>query len=303
MNRKRFLAGTAGLAGIATLPSFAFGVAARAGERIANAGRHRPSGFVTSKDGTRIAFFRSGSGPPLALVHGTVNDHRRWNPVLGAFHRHFTCVAVDRRGRGASGDAPHYAIAREFEDVAAVVDSLPEPAYLIGHSYGALCSLEAALLTQNIRKLVLYEPPVLLGGMQIPATVIDRIQHLLDRGERKAAVVAFFRDAVGWPPQALKLLPSQPQWIENVPAAPTIPRELVAVDRYVFRPERFRDLRIPTLLLQGGSSPPFLKAATRAVHAALANSKVHVMPGQQHDAVDTGTSLLAAAVTGFLTSV
>ena len=300
MNRRRFLAGTAGLAGIATLPSFGFGVAARGGKTNTNARPDPPFGFVTSKDSTRIAFFRSGSGPPLVLVHGTANDHRRWNPALGTFRHRFTCIVVDRRGRGASGDSPHYAMSREVEDVASVLDSLSEPAFLMGHSYGAICSLEAALLTPNIRKLVLYEPPILLGGMQIPITVIDQIQHLLDRGERKAAAIAFFRDALGWPPQAIKLLPSQPQWAENVPAAPTIPRELLAVDRYAFRPARFRNLRIPVLLLQGGSSPPFMKAATQAVHAALTNSKIHVMPGQQHDAVDTGTSLLTDAVTDFL---
>src|SRR5215203_7442570 len=115
---------------------------------------------VTSKDGTPIAYWRSGQGLPLVLVHGTTADHSRWAPVMPAFERHFSMCAIDRRGRGGSGDSDDYAIEREFEDVAAVVDSLGEPAFLVGHSYGALCALEATLLTPNVRKLVLYEPPI-----------------------------------------------------------------------------------------------------------------------------------------------
>jgi pimeloyl-ACP methyl ester carboxylesterase len=61
----------------------------------------------------------------------------------------FTVYAVDRRGRGQSGDSPVYSIEREYEDIAAVVESIREPVNLLGHSYGALCSLEAALRVTN----------------------------------------------------------------------------------------------------------------------------------------------------------
>src|SRR5918994_4256030 len=103
---------------------------------------------VTSLDGTPIAYWRSGEGPPLVLVHGTSADHSRWAPVLPAFEERFTVYAVDRRGRGESGDSEDYSIEREFEDVAAVVDSIEAPVNLLGHSYGAVCSLEAALITR-----------------------------------------------------------------------------------------------------------------------------------------------------------
>jgi len=122
---------------------------------------------VTSVDGTPIVYWRSGEGPPLVLVHGASADHSRWTPVLPAFEQRFTVYAVDRRGRGGSGDSDDYTIEREFEDVAAVVDSLGEPANLLGHSYGALCALEAALLTRNVRKLVLYEPGINVAGAEI----------------------------------------------------------------------------------------------------------------------------------------
>src|SRR3712207_6624694 len=99
---------------------------------------------ATSKDGTPIAHLCSGEGPPLVLVHGTAADHGRWAPLLLAFEERFTVCAVERRGRGGSGDSDDYAIEREFEDIAAVVDSVGELANLLGHSYGVLCALEAA---------------------------------------------------------------------------------------------------------------------------------------------------------------
>src|SRR5918997_6374680 len=130
---------------------------------------------ITSKDGTQIAYRRSGEGPPLVLVHGTAANHSRWSPVLPALEKRFTVYAMDRRGRGGSGDADGYAVHREFEDVTAVIDSIGEPVNLLGHSYGALLALEAALLTRNIRKLVLYDPGIEVAGQEIyPHEVIDR---------------------------------------------------------------------------------------------------------------------------------
>ena len=110
---------------------------------------------TASTDGTTIAYQRSGDGPPLVLVHGTAADHRRWAPVLPALEQQFTVCAVDRRGRGGSGDTAAYAVEQEFDDIAAVVDSLGEPVHLLGHSYGALCALEAALRTRAVRTLML----------------------------------------------------------------------------------------------------------------------------------------------------
>ena len=109
---------------------------------------------VVSKDGTPIAVWRSGEGAPLVLIHGAAADHNRWAPVLPALEERFTVLAVDRRGRGQSGDATDYALEREYEDVVAVVESAGEGVSVLGHSYGGICALEAALLTDGIRNLV-----------------------------------------------------------------------------------------------------------------------------------------------------
>jgi pimeloyl-ACP methyl ester carboxylesterase len=256
---------------------------------------------VTSVDGTPIAYRRSGEGPPLVLVHGTAADHGRWRPVLPTFEERFTVCAVDRRGRGASGDSEDYSVEREFEDVAAVVDSLGEPANLLGHSYGALVALEAALLTSNVRKLVLYDPGIEVAGEVVsPPEVIERLEALLEAGNRDGVVATTMREIAGLPPETVEYMRSQPAWQARVEAAHTIPRELRAVKGYGLSPERFGDLQVPTLVLSGGESPAALKKAAEAVDEALANSRIVVMSGQGHAAMDTGTDLFTTEVLRFV---
>jgi len=181
---------------------------------------------ITSKDGTMIAYQRSGTGPPLVLVHGTTADHTRWAPVLPAFEQYFTVYAVDRRGRGGSGDARQYAIEREFEDIVALVNSIEEPVFLLGHSYGALCSLEVARRTTHLRKLVLYEPPIPTGIEIYPSEVVTRIQALLDAGDREGAVTTFLQDIAHVPPHEMEILRSAPSWSGRIAAAHTSFREM-----------------------------------------------------------------------------
>lgn len=257
-------------------------------------------GTLTSKDGTRLAFWRTGSGPPLVLVHGTTADHGRWAPVLARLGERLTVYAIDRRGRGGSGDAPEYALDREVEDMVAVVESTGAPAFLLGHSYGAICALEASLRTARIRKLVLYEPPIPTGAPRAPPGSIARLQALLDRGEREEVVTAFFRESVHVSPRALELMRSLPDWPARVAAAPTLPRELRAGEAYTLRPERFAAVTVPALLLLGGDSPPFFREATEAVSRALPHARLVVLPGQQHAAMNTAPDLFLREVVGFL---
>lgn len=255
---------------------------------------------ITSKDGTMIAYQRSGTGPPLVLVHGTTADYTRWRPILPAFEQHFTVYALDRRGRGGSGDAEQYTIEREFEDIVTLVNSIDELVFLLGHSYGALCSLEAARRTTHLRKLVLYEPPIPTGIEIYPHEVVSRIQALLDASDREGALITFMQDIVQVPPHELEMLRFAPNWAARIAAAYTIPREMRGSNEYVFKPVRFRGLTTSTLLLLGGDSPPFFKAAIEAVHAALPDSRVVVMPGQQHTAMNTAPELFTRAVLQFL---
>jgi pimeloyl-ACP methyl ester carboxylesterase len=133
---------------------------------------------------------------------------------------------MDRRGRGGSGDGPVYAVEREAEDVAAVIEAVGEPVFLLGHSYGAIASLEASRLTPHVRRLVLYEPPIPVGAAVYPPGVPERIQALVDAGDLEAGLEVFFREVVRMPDPEFEVFRTLPAWEGRVRLAPTIPREL-----------------------------------------------------------------------------
>jgi pimeloyl-ACP methyl ester carboxylesterase len=254
---------------------------------------------VISKDGTPIAYERSGTGPPLVLVHGTTTDHTHWTPYIPKLEQYFTVYAVDRRGRGQSGDTEPYAIQREFEDVATLVDSILCTVGLLGHSYGALCSLEAALLTTHIHKLALYEPPIYTKIKQsYPTDTLDRINAHLKAGNLEGALLILYEIAQ-ISIDELNLLRSLPSWQARVLAAHTIPREQISVENYSFDPSRFKNLKTPTLLLLGGESSPFYKAATETLHMSLPHSRIAVLSGQQHAAMVTAPELFLQEIINF----
>ena len=260
-----------------------------------------------SKDGTAIAYERTGKGPSLVLVHGTSADHTRWAPILPGLNEHFTVYAIDRRGRGGSSDTADYAIEREFEDVAAVVNAVPEPVNLLGHSYGAVCSLFASLLTPRLRRLVLYEPPLPTGdasaGMYPPG-VFDRVSALMAKGDRDGVVSTFLTDVPRLPAHELAMLKTSPSWQGRLAAAHTIPREMQDTSgQHVFDVEALRNMKTPTLLLLGGDSPAFFGAAIDLLHRTLPNNRVVVLPGQQHVAINTAPDLFLREVLQFLTEL
>ena len=232
------------------------------------------------------------------MVHGAAADHNRWAPVLPALEERFSVLAIDRRGRGRSGDAADYALEREYEDVVAVVESAGDGVDVLGHSYRGICALEAALLTDRIRNLVLYEPP--MGFLKSPPHVVDRLQTLLEEGRRDELLGYFMQEVAGLPPDQVELMRSLPAWQARLDAADTIPREEHASREYVFDPGRFGDLDVATLYLQGGDSSEPFKAAGEALRAALPDCRVVVMPGQRHAAMDTATDLFTAEVLTFL---
>lgn len=256
---------------------------------------------ITSADGTPIAYERTGSGPPLVLVHGTTADHTRWEPLRSAFEEHGTVYAIDRRGRGESGDATEYALEREVEDVVAVVESIDEPVNLLGHSYGALCSLEAALRTDDLRRLVLYEPPLPVSD-HYPDTedVLAEMTALVDDGEDEQALVRFFHGIVGSSPTELDAYRSAPDWPARVDAVHTVIREERASKGYEFDAVRFDGLTTPTLLLSGSESHPFLKDSTDVLDDALPNSRIAVFDGQGHAAMNTAPDLFVDEVLAFI---
>jgi pimeloyl-ACP methyl ester carboxylesterase len=203
--------------------------------------------------------------------------------------------------RGGSGDSPGYALQREAEDITAVVDAIGGPVNVLGHSYGALCALEGALLTPNMRRLVLYEGVPLRGADLYPPGIADRLEALLDSGDVEGMLMTMFREVVELSPADIEHLRSQQDaWAVRLRNAATVPRELRGEQGYLFRAGRFTMMRTPTLLLVGGDSPPREMENARGVAAALPDARVGILPGQQHTAMYSAPELFADEVMTFL---
>jgi pimeloyl-ACP methyl ester carboxylesterase len=275
-----------------------------AGTRPAHRGE-RPTGTVVSRDGTTIGWFSSGDGPPLLLVHGGLGDHTRWDALRPLLEPHVTVHAMDRRGRGASGDASAYALEREFEDVAAVIDALAEssgaPIDVYCSSFGGLCTFGAVALTTNVARLALYEawPPVDPAAFATPEAFVSRMEALLEAGQREEALAHAYRELVGLSEAELDAVRAQPSWSNRVAAAHTIPREIRAFDAFPFDPVLAAGIGCPTLLMVGTESPQWGPEA-KAVARALPDARIVRLEGQGHAADLLAPDAVAAPLLAFL---
>ena len=259
-----------------------------------------------STDGTHIAYQQTGSGPALILVHGASDDHTSWAQVLPIFNQNFTVYAMDRRGRSASREEGDYAIQREFEDIAGLVDLVHRqtpnrPIHLFGYSFGGYCCLEAALLTDHIDNLVIFEPPPMGNPEALPPGFLSELQHLFNLGEHQEMLNVFFKELVGVSAKELAVLHSNPSWPERVAAAHTILREIKAtIAQPRFDPKRYQDITLRTMLLVGSASPPNAWSRVREIHQALPHSKIVPLPTQGHMAIDHKPKAIADHVLAFL---
>lgn len=264
-----------------------------------------PDRVVASADGTSIAVFGGGPGAPILLVHGTAGDHTTFRVVGPILAGSRAVRAMDRRGRGASGDVAPYAIEREFEDVAAVADALAReagaPIDVVGHSYGGRCALGAALLTDAIRRIVSYEgAPTPPGASYHPAGIEDRLRAALERGDHDEALAAFMHDVVGMPDADLAAYRADPIWPVRAAAAPTILRELEAETDPAASLDALGRVRQPVLQVLGGASLPVFAASTTALNERLADGRIVVIDGARHAAHHTHPDAFVAAVLAFL---
>jgi pimeloyl-ACP methyl ester carboxylesterase len=280
-----------------------------------------PRRFRSPRDGVEIAVFEvvpvdisPGDGatapttvrPPLLLVHGATADHTTWRaagPALAGTRRVF---AIDRRGRGASGDAVAYAIEREYEDLGAVAGALAAEAGIpaidvAGHSYGGRCALGASLLSTAIRRIVVYEgAPVPPGMSYRPAGLVESVRAALDRGDNEAALTTFLAGIVGMSDAELDAYRVNPVWPARVVAAHTILREVEAETGADASLEALGRVRVPVLLLLGSTSRSPFRIGTDALAARLTKAEIHVLEGAAHAAHHTHAVEFVAAVEAFL---
>ena len=250
-------------------------------------------GTVTSRDGTVIGFETTGDGPPMVLVHGGTADRSRWAPVLPALSEGHTVHAVDRRGRGLSGDGRPYGIAREGEDLVAVLEAVGPDVLLVGHSYGALVSLEAALLTDAIGRIVLYEPPASTPGHRV--TTPEMIAALRGAGDHEEILRIFYREALHLTDDEIDAMTRTAIWRARLAAAPTIVRELEQIEEFDLS-ERLSAIDVPVRLLIGDRSPAYFRPAAEAIASRLPFAEVVVLAGQAHMAINEAPSLFVESV-------
>lgn len=244
---------------------------------------------VTSKDGTRIGFDREGQGPPVVLVDGAMcyRGQGPMKPLAAKLASRFTVYTYDRRGRGESGDTQPWSVEREVEDIAAIVREAGEPVYLYGISSGAVLALEAADRGVPIRKLALYEAPLMVDDSRPPLgdDFLPRMKALIAANRRGDAVKMFMK-AVGVPAIGIVFMRLMPAWKKLTAIGHTLQYDLGMTTPYQQgRPlpdGRWSGAAMPTLVMDGGKSPAWMRNAQAAIAKGLPHATARTLPGQNH---------------------
>jgi len=243
---------------------------------------------VISNDGTPIAFDQSGQGPALILVAGALCARLSWSgPELAKLLApHFTVYNYDRRGRGDSGDTRSYAVTREVEDIEILIDEAGGSAYLYGHSSGGALILEAALqLGEKVKKLAIYEVPYNddREARQAWRAYIQQLTELL-AADRRGDAVALFMQFAGTPAEQIEGMRHSPAWSSLEAIAPTLAYDHTAIlgtDLSV-PVEQAARVHVPTLLMNGGASFPFMYETARTLNKTIPHAQLRTLEGQDH---------------------
>lgn len=263
---------------------------------------------VTSADGTTIAFDAYGTGQPLILIDGAT-AHRAVNPLNGEVGQllsdEFRTYAYDRRGRGASGDTAPYAIQREIEDIAALIEDAGRPAILFGWSSGALLALDAAAAGLPLAGVVLFEPPVVVDDVRppLPSDYVEQLDAFVAAGRRDQAAELFMTAAAGMPPEAIPGMKQSPYWAPVEEVAHTIAYDGrimgTTMSGNPLPPDRWSDVKVPVLVLYGDRTWPALSAGAKAVAEHLP-APLRAITGENHG---TEAATLAPVLREFASSI
>jgi pimeloyl-ACP methyl ester carboxylesterase len=243
---------------------------------------------VVSRDGTRIAFERTGDGPPVILVGGAFNDATTVAALAGVLAPSFAPIGYDRRGRGKSTDERAPAgdrVAAEVADLAALVEHIGEPACVFGHSSGGILAMEAAIRGVPFAKIAVYEPPYVVENVRPRPRedLLDRTVELLANGDRDGAAALFLTESAGVPAPGVEQMKGSPMWPWFTGLAESLPYDIaVSGPGNILPADRLAALGVPVLVLAGGNTEPWLAAASRAVAAAIPHAEHRTVAGQDH---------------------
>jgi pimeloyl-ACP methyl ester carboxylesterase len=253
---------------------------------------------IAMPNGVTISYTTYGNGPPLVLVHGSFSDHdTNWQEARDLLADRFTVYAIARRGRGETSATTTHTIEDEAEDVVAVLREVGEPAFLLGHSHGASCALEAAArYPEGVRKLVLYEaPPPDLYAPDVLASLFT----FIDRHDWDGLVDAFMRDVLLVPPAEIAEIRASPFWSVWTDDAQATVNDLRALAAWSFDASRFRSLALPVLFIIGSESPREIYL-TDTLAAILPDARIQTLEGQAHEGMTTAPELFVDALDQFL---
>lgn len=255
--------------------------------------------IVTSKDGTSITYDLLGSGQPVVLVSGGSVDKSSNAGLAERLAPHFSVYNYDRRGRGKSGDTQPYAVEREVEDIAAVIDAAGGAAYLYGSSSGAALALEAARqLKSKVKKLALWEPPYIQDpeSRRPPADAAQTFHNLVAAGRRGDAAEYFMTQVVGMPPEFAASARTQPWWAAQEALAHTLEYDAIIMGDYTIPQARVAEVQTPTLIVAGGADFSFMLKTATALERMMPHARAHILEGQGHNVDD---AVLAPALIEF----
>jgi pimeloyl-ACP methyl ester carboxylesterase len=262
---------------------------------------------VSSRDGSRIAYDRIGSGPAVILVGGALGyrKFRKLEQLAKLLAERCTVINYDRRGRGDSTEVKPFALEREIEDIAALIEAAGGSASLWGWSSGGALALRAAGAGIGVERLSVYEVPFMVtpDAKRPTPDYGERLDELVASGDRSGAVKHFMRNAVGVPAPFVALMRLMPIWREMKATAHTLPYDWAALGKHnmygaALDPEEWASVTVPTLVAYGAKSPDVLQQGSRALAEVLPNAELRGLEGVSHN---VKMPVLAPVLAGFFT--
>ena len=246
---------------------------------------------VISKDGTQIGYKSRGQGPSLIIIHGGLSAADNFAKFAMELSDSFTVHVIDRRGRGMSGpQGDQYSISKECEDVKAVQEATGA-AYIFGHSYGGLVTLEAARTNTSFTKIAVYEPGVSLKSAQSNWDWLSEYDQAMKKNDFRGAFTSFVRGAGHTP------LTKMPKWYAKLMLRMVIrgehwnqikdrlPENLMEhreVRRLESTFDNYQAINADVLLISGGKSPEFVHQMIRVLDETISHTRMLTLPKLEH---------------------
>lgn len=252
-----------------------------------------------SKDGTAIAYTRGGDGPAVVLVGGGLDDGTENATLIPMLADSYTVANYARRGRGDSGDTPPYSLAREIEDLAAVVDEVGGRAHAFGASSGGALLLEAAAAGLSLDRIAVWEVPYAVGGEAVAGwqEYAADLREALARDDRDRALELFLRLA-GSPEEMVEQVKVSEHWPSMRRLAPSLAYDAVCLGDGPPPADRLRTIHQPTLVITGPGGEEALQELAIDFMGNSADAIVAAVPAAERLRLTKGDHMVDPGVLG-----